>query len=97
MEKCILDTDILSEYLKGHDSVVIGHATQYAHEHRAFSFTSVTVYEIVYGLQVKGATAQLQKVSALLRKNDEIAPVAGFAYSYGHVEATVAHMRRFRM
>ncbi len=76
MEKCILDTDILSEYLKGHDSVVIGHATQYAHEHRAFSFTSVTVYEIVYGLQVKGATAQLQKVSAWLRKNDEIAPVA---------------------
>jgi predicted nucleic acid-binding protein len=25
---------------------VIGHAAQYAHEHRALSFTSVTVYEI---------------------------------------------------
>jgi predicted nucleic acid-binding protein len=76
MEKCILDTDILSEYLKGRDSVAIGHAAQYAHEHRAFSFTSVTVYEIVYGLQVKGATAQFQKVSAWLRQNDETAPVA---------------------
>jgi predicted nucleic acid-binding protein len=43
---------------------------------RAFSFTSVTVYEIVYGLQVKGATAQFQKVSAWLRQNDETAPVA---------------------
>jgi predicted nucleic acid-binding protein len=76
MEKCILDTDILSEYLKGHNSVVIGRAAQYAHEHRVFSFTSVTVYEIVYGLQVKGATAQLQKASVWLRQNDEIAPVA---------------------
>jgi predicted nucleic acid-binding protein len=76
MDKCILDTDILSEYLKGHDSVVIGRAAQYAHEHRVFSFTSVTVYEIVYGLQVKGATAQPQKVLAWLRQNDEIAPVA---------------------
>jgi hypothetical protein len=53
MEKCTLDTDILPEYLKGYDSVVIGHAAQYAHERRAFSFTSVTVYEIVYDLQVK--------------------------------------------
>jgi predicted nucleic acid-binding protein len=68
MEKCILDTDILPEYLKGHDSVVIGHAAQHAHERRAFSFTSVTVYEIVYGLQVKDATAQLQKVSSWLRQ-----------------------------
>jgi predicted nucleic acid-binding protein len=41
-----------------------------------FSFTSVTVYEIVYGLQVKGAAAQLQKVSAWLRQNDEVAPLA---------------------
>jgi len=40
MDKCIPDTDILSEYLKGHDSVVIGHAAQHAHEHRVFSFTS---------------------------------------------------------
>ena len=76
MNRCILDTDILSEYLKGHDSVVISRAAQYAHEHRVFSFTSVTVYEIVYGLQVKGATAQLQKVSAWIRQNDEIAPTA---------------------
>jgi predicted nucleic acid-binding protein len=76
MDKCILDTDILSEYLKGHDSVVIGRAAQYAHAHRVFSFTSVTVYEIVYGLEVKGATAQLQKVTGWLQRNDEIAPLA---------------------
>jgi predicted nucleic acid-binding protein len=62
MERRILDTNILSEYLKGHNAVVIGRAAQYAHEHGLFSFTSVTVYEIVYGLEVKGASAQLQRV-----------------------------------
>jgi predicted nucleic acid-binding protein len=76
MDKCILDTNILSEYLEGHNSVVIGRAAQYAREHPVFSFASVTVYEILYGLRVKGATVQLQKVSAWLRQNDEIAPVA---------------------
>jgi tRNA(fMet)-specific endonuclease VapC len=75
MVKCILDTDILSEYLKGHNPVVIGHAARYAHEHRVFSFTSITVYEIFYGLEAKGAAAQLQKVLAWFQKNDEIAPV----------------------
>jgi predicted nucleic acid-binding protein len=77
MDRCILDTDILSEYLKGHNSVVIGHAAQYAHQHGVFSFTSVTVYEIVYGLEVKGASAQLQRVLPWLRQNDEITPNAG--------------------
>ncbi len=61
MEKCILDTDILSKYLKGHDTVVTGRAAQYAHEHRVLSFTSVTVYEIVYGLEVKGQTLNFKK------------------------------------
>jgi predicted nucleic acid-binding protein len=96
MDKCILDTDIPSEYLKGHDSVAIGRAAQYAHEYRVFSFTSVTVYEIVYGLEVKGATAQLQKVSAWLRQNDEIAPVAGdyIAAASLRAKATATHLTR---
>jgi len=34
--KCILDTDILSEYLKGHNAVVVGHAARYAKEHSFF-------------------------------------------------------------
>ena len=63
MDRCIPDTDILSEYLKGHNSVVTGRAAQYAHRHSVFSFTSVTVYEIVYGLEVKGASAQLQAIT----------------------------------
>jgi hypothetical protein len=47
MVKSILDPDILSEYLKGRDRTVISHAGRYAKEHGVFTFTSVTVYEIV--------------------------------------------------
>jgi hypothetical protein len=32
MVKSLLDTDILSEYLKGHDQTVIGHAARYAQQ-----------------------------------------------------------------
>ena len=55
MVKSLLDTDILSEYLKGHDQTVIGHAARYAQQFGIFVFTSVTVYEIVYGLELKSA------------------------------------------
>ena len=55
MDKVLLDTDILSEYLKGHDHNVARQAAEYAREHGAITFTSVTVYEIVFGLAVKNA------------------------------------------
>lgn len=74
--KSILDTDILSEYLKGHDPVVVAHAARYAKEFNVFTFTIVTVYEIVYGLELKGARSQLKKVQAWLSRNEAITPIA---------------------
>ena len=55
--------------------MVTGRAAQYAHEHGVFSFTSVSVHEILYGLELKGATAQTQRMGAWLGRNNEIAPV----------------------
>jgi hypothetical protein len=46
---------------------VAGRAAEYAKDHGIFSFTSVTVYEIVYGLELKGASSQLKKVMAWLK------------------------------
>jgi predicted nucleic acid-binding protein len=74
--KAILDTDILSEYLKGHNASVAGRAAAYARDHGVFTFTSVTVYEIVFGLELKGASVQLGKVLAWLNRNEEITPTA---------------------
>jgi len=76
MVKCILDTDILSEYLKGHHPAVIRHAGRYADEHGVFTFTSVTVYEIVYGLELKSASNQLKRACEWLDQNEEITPTS---------------------
>lgn len=72
MVRSILDTDILSEYLKGHDRNVIGHASRYAEEYGIFTFTSVTVYEIVYGLELKSASTQLKVAIQWLRRTKRL-------------------------
>jgi predicted nucleic acid-binding protein len=84
----ILDTDILSEYLKGHHPNVISHAAQYAQEHGIFSFTSVTVYEIVYGLELKTASSQLKKALAWINKNEQITPISGDYITAATIKAT---------
>ena len=76
MPKVLLDTDILSEYLKGHDKVVARRAADYASQHGAFTFTSVTVHEIIFGLEFKGASSQLAKALAWLNQNEQITPTA---------------------
>jgi predicted nucleic acid-binding protein len=86
--RSILDTDILSEYLKGHDSIVAGRAVRYAREHGVFTFTTVTVYEIVYGLELKGAASQLRKMLAWLNRNEPITPVADDYIAAATIRAT---------
>ena len=70
----ILDTDILSEYLKGHDQNVLAHAARYALTHDRFTLTSVTVYEMVFGLELKGAQSQLKRVRDWFGRNESITP-----------------------
>ena len=84
MAKALLDTDILSEYLKGHDRNVSKHAADYAREQGVFTFTSVTVHEIVFGLQLKDAAGQLQKALTWLNRNEQITPTAA-----DYIEAAV--------
>ena|ERR1700693_387681 len=86
--KAILDTDILSEYLKGYNLVIADHAARYAKEHGVFTFTSVTVYEIVYGLALKSAHNQLEKVMAWLNQNDPIIPVGDDYINAATIRAT---------
>ena len=76
MSKVLLDTDILSGYLKGHDRTVVLRAAEYAQQYGIFTFTSVTVHEIVFGLELKGAAAQLQKALHWLNQNEQITPSA---------------------
>ena len=49
--KSVLDTDILSEYLKGYDATVVRRGNRYAKDHGVFTFTSVTVFELFVALK----------------------------------------------
>jgi len=75
MTQVILDTDILSEYLKAHDPNVLKHGDAYAETHTRFTFTSVTAYEMAFGLEAKGAAKQLKAALQRLGNNDQILPV----------------------
>ena len=88
MPKTLLDTDILSEYLKGHDRNVIRRAVDYARQHGVFTFTSITVHEIVFGLELKEATAQLQKALLWLNQNEQITPTAADYLQAATIKAT---------
>lgn len=74
MRQAILDTDILSEYLKDRDPVVMTNGDQYALEHGQFEFTSVSVHEVIFGLARKGATAQIARFYAWIARNVEHTP-----------------------
>ena len=54
MAKVLLDTDILSEILKGKNEAVTAKASSYFAEHGRFTTSAVTVAEIVYGLRRVG-------------------------------------------
>src|SRR5579872_1121468 len=87
MSKVLLDTDILSEYFKGQDKIVARHAANYSREHETFTFTSVTVHEIVFGLECKGASAQMEKALSWLNKNKQITPTANDYYEAALIKA----------
>jgi tRNA(fMet)-specific endonuclease VapC len=88
MTKSLLDTDILSEYLKGHDQSVAKHAATYAEEFGVFTFTSITVYEIVYGLELKAAVNQLKKALAWLGQNEQVTPISADYVAAAGIKAT---------
>lgn len=51
MDKALLDTDILSEVLKGRNPRVIATASEYLRHYGYFTISVITVMEIVKGLQ----------------------------------------------
>lgn len=54
----LLDSDTLSEVMKGRDPRVVNNAREYLLEHGVFRFSIVTRYEILRGLFAKNATGQ---------------------------------------
>lgn len=59
MDPCLLDTDILSEVLRGRNRDVSDAADAYLKVHGQFSVSAFTQYEIVRGFRLRKATAKL--------------------------------------
>ena len=74
--KGILDTDILSEISKAKDQIVLLNAANYLDFHAQLTFTSVSVYEVLYGLGAKGATGQMRDFAEVISEHEELLPTA---------------------
>jgi len=78
MISAVLDTDTLSEIMKGHDEVVASKAAAYTREHERLTTSAVSVAEVVFGLRRKGRERKLAEFEASL-KEWEILPYDGAA------------------
>ena len=64
MGRELLDTDILSEVIKGRDRTVAARATAYLSEHGRFTTSAISVAEIVYGLRRMGRENRIAQFEA---------------------------------
>jgi tRNA(fMet)-specific endonuclease VapC len=83
MGRQLLDTDILSEILKGQNASVAARAATYLAEHDRFTTSAVSVAEIVYGFRRMGRDDRVAQFEAsvdaaeVLPLDDAAARLAG--------------------
>ena len=61
MNETIIDTDIISYYLRGDDSV-IKNVLKYLNKYSTLNISSITYFEILSGLEYKKATKKAKKI-----------------------------------
>jgi tRNA(fMet)-specific endonuclease VapC len=66
----LLDSDTLSEIMKGRDPRVLRHAEEYLREHETFRFSLITRYEILRGLHAKDAARQIAAFLVRCQRSD---------------------------
>lgn len=69
----ILDTDILSLLMRK-NAAVVAKASAYLSEHRQFTISIITRYEILRGLEAKGAKQQASRFDEFCARN-QILPI----------------------
>lgn len=68
MNKALIDTDILSYYFKGYDTVV-QNFTRYLQEYDRMNISIITYYEITGGLLSNDASKQLDVIESFANEN----------------------------
>ncbi len=75
MDDTLLDTDTLSEILKGKNARVMEAGDRYLADHERFAFSAVTFYEVLRGLRANQAVRSLVTFRKLADES-EILPVS---------------------
>ncbi|HET6884197.1 MAG TPA: type II toxin-antitoxin system VapC family toxin [Pirellulales bacterium] len=70
MDEALIDTDILSEILKGKNAQVLAAAQQYLAVHQRLAFSTMTMYEIMRGMLANQASRQLAGFLAITSTSD---------------------------
>ena len=86
MKPALIDTDILSEFLRGHEKVV-AHVDDYLKEFGHINISIITYYEILNGLLYKDAKKQLEKFEAFVKLNRVIPLTVKTARSAATIQA----------
>jgi len=73
MDKALLDTDILSEVLKGRHPQVVARAEAYLRHHTVLTVSVVSVMEVVSGLQRMARWEQLERFLQALGEMEVLA------------------------
>lgn len=68
MKPALVDTDILSEFLRGTE-IAVQNVNEYLQSYDAINFTIITYYEILNGLLYKDARKQLSKFTEFANLN----------------------------
>jgi predicted nucleic acid-binding protein len=68
MNPALVDTDILSEFLRGTE-IVVDNAKKYLENYDSINFSIITYYEILNGLLYKDARRQLKRFSDFAELN----------------------------
>ncbi|MCO6455831.1 MAG: type II toxin-antitoxin system VapC family toxin [Pirellulaceae bacterium] len=74
MPPALLDTDILSKFLKQKNPRVLQKAATYLALHGRFAISAMTRYEVLRGLKSKNATRQLNNFATFCR-NVDVLPI----------------------
>lgn len=69
MTPALLDTDVLSLYLRQGDIAIVDHCRRYIEQHGRLTLSILTYYEVVSGLQYRDARKQLDTFHRFAARN----------------------------
>jgi predicted nucleic acid-binding protein len=94
MTKVLLDTDILSEILKGKSAVVTARAGKYLAQQGCFTTSAITVAEVVYGFRRVGREDRVTQFEASLEVAEVLALDDAAARLAGRINADLERAGR---